>query len=681
MQFNKKAVALVVSLSVEPVSQALGGEEDLLPRVSVASGYEQQQSHAAGSVTVITREDIEKMGATTLEQVLQTVPGLHVSTTRGFRSTFASRGIISQNNSDFLVKINNVPIRDPIFGGRPPAFSMPVRNILRIEVVRGPGSLIHGSDAIGGVVNIVTLTGRDLIVDPVSGFGTRIAGYGGSLGTVGGSVITGGKSENLEYALALEAETTQGNDRTVQRDAQTLIDQLLGLHASHAPGRVRQDKTQFHLQGEVDFGKALKLRGGFRAIENAGAGTGVFLALDPHGSITNRMGNFDLEYAAEPWPNIRSETLFSYQFRYLDMNLQALPSSVLFPQGLIQENRHTGHQFLLENTWLFGVFPNHTLYFGVGTIIDWLEDVKLRRNFVVDRLGQTISLPVLMEMRDMPDVDDVARDRRRRFQFYGFAQDEWSFSQDWSLTYGARVDSYSDEGVAVSPRLALIYHLSPRWTGKLLYNRAYHVPSFVEHGFKVGSLDPEVIDMVELAIERRSLHRSQFGASLFWYDLKDFIDEVPRPIAASGFGNFDLRGVGGEVWGVYKISDTLALNLSYAFQRAVELKSGHVFGLVPMHMAFAEVNFEFLPTWNLNFQAKWVGDRLRRPQDPRKPLSAYALISLNLRKELTRGFWIDFSIRNLLDADAREPSTDPLALPNDIPLPSRTFLGRLEIEF
>lgn len=672
--------AMAAALTVSRLAAGEFGEKDLMPTAAIASGYEQGLDRVPGVVTVISREDIERMGATTIEQVLQTVPGLHVSTARGFRSVFAARGIVSQNNADFLIKINDVPVRDIISGGRSPIFSLPVRNIRRIEVVLGPGSLMHGSDAIGGIINIVTLTGSDLIVDPLRRSGTRVSGYGGSLNTFGGSLITGGKDGEMKYALALEAETTAGSDRRIGRDAATALDERLGTSSSHAPGRIQQDKTQFHLHGEVEVSDALKLRGGFRSIAS-GSGTGIFLALSPEDSITNRLGNFDLEYSTRFGPSVRAKTLFSYQFRGVDMSFRVLPESPVFPQGLLQDNRYTNHQFLFEQSLLVESFANHTLRFGLGSIIDWLEDTKLRRNFLAGRGKLPVLLKSLTELREVPGVDDPSRDRRRRFQFFTLAQDEWNFLPGWHLTYGARVDTYSDEENVISPRLALIHHFSPRWTGKLLYNRAYHMPAFTEHGFRIGRLDPEVIDMVELAAERFGSPGNRLGASVFWYHLEDFIDEVPGPVAATGFANFDLRGMGAEIWATYRISDALNLKLSYAFQRTVETKIDQVFGLAPTHMAFAELNFKPIPGLNFNFQAKWIGERLRAPGDPRKPLAAYALLSLNLRKEILRGAWIDFGLRNLLDADAREPSNDPMALPGDIPLPGRTFLGRLEVEF
>jgi outer membrane receptor for ferrienterochelin and colicin len=92
------------------------GDEDM---ISLATGYRQPVAKAPAVATVITAEKIETIGARTLEQVLETVPGLHVSTAHGISDVYVVRGIFSENNAQVLVMINNIPISDVVNGGRP----------------------------------------------------------------------------------------------------------------------------------------------------------------------------------------------------------------------------------------------------------------------------------------------------------------------------------------------------------------------------------------------------------------------------------------------------------------------------------------------------------------------------------------------------------------------------------
>jgi iron complex outermembrane receptor protein len=313
----------------------------------------------------------------------------------------------------------------------------------------------------------------------------------------------------------------------------------------------------------------------------------------------------------------------------------------------------------------------------------------MRRNFIVSPVG-FIPLPHPTELKKIAG-EDPTRKFSHRIQLFGLVQDEWNFAPDWFLTVGGRIDFYSDkeigdsyhERIFFSPRVALVHYLTPFWSWKILYNRAFHTPSFLERGFKVGSLGGgEVIDMLELTLEKQDLLGNSMGVSVFGYKLDNLlIERVTQTPGIAGFSSLDIRyGAGAEVWLTHHLRENLSVTTSYAFQRAVERQTGQVYGMAPTHMVFSEINWAFLPDWNANAQLKWVGERKRAPDDPRTPLRGYALLSLGLKKELLPGMSITFSVQNLLDAPAKEPSNN-VALPGDVPLPGRSFIGILDASF
>ncbi|MDX1451563.1 MAG: Plug domain-containing protein, partial [Oleiphilaceae bacterium] len=125
---------------------------------SIATGTQTPIDKAAAVATVITQEDIKAMGATDLDQVLETVPGLHVTRGEsGFFPKYIIRGITSTSNPQALVLINGTPITSLVYGNRGNAWGgMPIKSIERIDVIRGPGSALYGADAFSGVINITT---------------------------------------------------------------------------------------------------------------------------------------------------------------------------------------------------------------------------------------------------------------------------------------------------------------------------------------------------------------------------------------------------------------------------------------------------------------------------------------------------------------------------------------------
>jgi len=145
------------------------GEKDVLElfssKVTSASRYEQDSALAPGAVTIITSEEIEKYGFSSIADILRLVPGANVrwtpmGETVGFRSFGQSP---FTDRVRFL--INGIPYNSPLKGGFPilPSFLsfFPMEHIKRVEVIRGASSALYGANAFWGVVNIVTKTGED----------------------------------------------------------------------------------------------------------------------------------------------------------------------------------------------------------------------------------------------------------------------------------------------------------------------------------------------------------------------------------------------------------------------------------------------------------------------------------------------------------------------------------------
>ncbi len=669
-----------------------GNEEQLLDALlghnyaSIASGYKQQIADSPGVVTVITADDIQKMGATSMSQVLNTIPGVHVSTARGLRTIFAVRGIYSENNSEFLIKIDDVPVRDPVLSSRPVTFSMPVKNISRIEVVRGPGSVIHGSDAISGIVNVITKTGSELINDPADGSGSHATASIGSFDTFGGSLVTGGKSEDLEYSLSVQAETTNGSNRIVRRDAQTVIDNQFMTVASNAPGSINQEKTQIHMHLDLGYQDKLRIRLGVRAFEDVGTGIGASNALAPNDSISDRLINADIEYQGALGSLISTKSTLSYQTIFTDFDVHHLPKgSSLIPNGMREVADYIEHQMIAQSMAIYSGLNHHKIQAGGGTIVGFLTNINHKQDYIVQNtpLGSIpVSLPSLTNTKLV--ADDPLRRKSERYQVFGMIQDEWNIFPDSYLTTGIRVDGYVNEQTVFSPRASFVHHFSPLLTGKLMYNRSFHMISFLEEGLG-DDLEPEIIDMVELSVETKDLQSNSFNASWFAYKLNNLIVERSGAIDGPAFENINLRGTGAELSVKRHFTNTISATLSYSFNWVVD-QSGDVYGMTPNHMVFTEINWEFLPTWHINSQIKWISKRKRREAiDTRKPLNGYTNATLNISKLFHyakfRDIRLNFKIDNLFDVDIREPSNTALLLPDDTPLPGRSFIGSIEIGF
>src|SRR5690606_7863465 len=150
-----------VAISAQSAASDVNAVNDVEAVVVTASGFEQRVVEAPASVTVIPRQELEQMRATNLAEVLSTVEGVDIGGAVG--KTGGLNINIRGMGSDYTLILidgrrqNTAGSVTPNgFGETSTSFLPPVAAIERIEVVRGPVSTLYGSDAMGGVVNIIT---------------------------------------------------------------------------------------------------------------------------------------------------------------------------------------------------------------------------------------------------------------------------------------------------------------------------------------------------------------------------------------------------------------------------------------------------------------------------------------------------------------------------------------------
>src|SRR5688572_8830822 len=140
----------------------LSVEELMTLDVTSVSRVEEQLRGAPAAVTIVTAEDIRRSGATTVPETLRLVPGLHVARRSSNSWVVAARGFSSVNSEKLLVLSDTRSIYTPLFSGVLwDTQNYLLQDIERIEVVRGPGATLWGSNAVNGVISINTKSARD----------------------------------------------------------------------------------------------------------------------------------------------------------------------------------------------------------------------------------------------------------------------------------------------------------------------------------------------------------------------------------------------------------------------------------------------------------------------------------------------------------------------------------------
>lgn len=649
--------------------------------VSIATGATQPIAKAPAVASVITADQIKKMGATDLDQILETIPGVHVAvSSRGYDPIYTFRGIYSETNPQVLMLINGIPITNVFAGDRNLVWAgMPVNGISRIEILRGPGSAVYGADAFAGVINIVTKNADDIK-------GTDVGARGGSYNSKEAWLLHGRNYGGVDLAFSLDYGATDGQHRTIDADAQSFLDGLLGTNASLAPGPVNLGRK--YLDSRIDASwNNWRFRLGYQGRWDVETGAGVAQALDPIGKNSSNRYNADISYDIKNFKNWDTTFQLSYFDTSAVSDLTLFPPNAFdtvfpggFPNGVIGNpdvyERHTRFNF---STFYTG-WQGHRARFGGGVDNSDLYKISETKNFTILPGGTPFPLGNIIDVSSSAPFM-TPHDRN---DSYIFTQDEWSFANDWALTAGLRYDNYSDFGDTLNPRAALVWQTAYNLTSKLLYGRAFRAPSFAElyninNPVSLGNpnLKPETIDTLEVAFDYQPIDKVRTSLNLFHYRMRDIIRPILDPAHATTVTAQNTGGQNGYglEWEIYwTLTDTLKLNANYAFQRSEDQTTHTDAGNAPHSEIYGRLDWAFKQDWSLDPQVTWVGERQRIFGDPRPSLKGYTLVDLTLRRtRISENFELAASVHNLFDADAREPSLSANFIPNDFPLAGRNF--------
>lgn len=671
----------------------------------IADGLERRVLDAPAATTVITAPEIRRMGARDLDEVLASVPGLYVAKNDHYQGIYAIRGMYSFASPETLLLINGVPTSSLFVGGRSYVWGgMPVNQIHRIEVIRGPGSAVHGADAFAGVINVIT-RGPDEIGQ------SEVGGRIGAFDTRDGWLLQGGHWSGWDLALTLDYMGRGPGDAIIESDVQSMLDEAQGTHVSHAPGPAQDGARALDLRLEAARDK-WRLRLGYQGRRDVGRGLGDAGALDPSGRFRDDRYNLDVTWHdpdfTDHWDLRLQGAYLQSKFdveehqRLFPPGSQALcdfyPPGYLedrglacdYPDGVIGDPSVSESHSYLNLVGLYSGLPDHTLRLGAGYHLASVDRIAGWVNFGFDPATGELLPPGA----DLVQIDDTpyafSREGKRR-NLYLFVQDTWNMAPDWELTLGLRHDDYPDFDAVLSPRLSLVWKPDARFTAKLLYGEAFRAPPAFDELYNNTNVEAWAQGNPDLRLEHLSNWELGLGfeisrqlrteLSLFTYQRKDVIGI--RDLRFLNLGKIDGEGFEWEL--NWRPSGSLNLRFWYAWMRGEDVMEGSSLPLVPRHQVFASLDWDLRQDWSLHAQSKWVAGRKRSDWDVRPPFADRLItdLSLHYRPETAPWEW-SLSLRNLFDTDARDPVelvSEPVRAPNDLPLQGRNWLVEFRYRF
>lgn len=659
---------------------------------------------APSVATVITAEEIEKMGARTLNEVLETVPGLHVgiSNKNMTEPIYSIRGIHTSLNPQVLVLVNGVKINRDYTGGMPFRFQMPVSMISRVEVVRGPGSALYGADAFAGVINVITKDGKE--IDGLRG-GVRY----GSFDTMDGWAQYGGEKNGWDIAMSVDYMSSNGDsDRIINSDLQGMLDSVLGTDASLAPGAL---PTEY---GFIDARLAASKDAWTARLwlwqqNNADMVDGFTQTLSADSAVDTSLYQAELAYDNRSSSKDSGVTAnLSVQREESAPTAELFPDNAVmpigadgnidfvspvgttfFPDGVIGAPPLEAYRSALDTAYHYSGFAAHKLRMGAGVTYSTAEPSE-SKNFgpgVLD--SDPLAAVSTGSLTEITDSSLMYMENQYRTVGFLSAQDEWAFAKGWELTAGVRYDHYSDFGSTINPRLAMVWETTPALTTKLLYGHAFRAPSLVElyainNPSNLGNpdLEPETIDTYELAFNWEATRSLNLGTNLFYYSIDGLIELVQDEgqTTATSQNAKDQEGHGVELEAGWTLTKTLKIKGNIAWQQAEDKDTGEDVPDAPQLQFYTNAHWEFLPTWSLNGQWFWVGERQRADDDDREAIDNYNFANLTLRKkELFQNVDLAVAARNIFNQEIREPSQSVIR--GDYPMTGQAFWVELSFHF
>jgi outer membrane receptor for ferrienterochelin and colicins len=623
------------SLSLEQLMQV---------KVESAALHPQTLQDAPASVTIITAEDIRKYGYRTLGEALASVRGFYLSDDRTYQ-TVGVRGfsLPGDYDSHIMFLVNGHNMADNVFdymlyvGNE---FPIDMNLIKQIEIIRGPGSALYGSNAMFATINIVTKAPGEV---PTLALTTDTGSYGERKGQVeaagswgGAQVLFSGSVYNIEGESPLffpEFDTARNNygeaiNMTGEKGYHffsTLVWRNWTITAAFA---------------------------GDSKIQPISWGPTIFN--DPGTKFDDQRNFVDAAYEREiAGGTLRWRTYYD-SFHFEGRGDYALSG------GAVEDNRQSEIGDWVGTELTYRIRP-----FVAGAITVGLESDIDIRNFLTDY--DVSPAPVLYLKTNRPDRSLAL-----------FLQDEKKLSKRWTLDVGLRIDKSEYHKDFISPRAALIYQPA-EWTYKFLYGRSFRNPSAFQLFYDDGIADaanaalrPEWADTVELDIERKLGKRMNLQASAYGYELHDFLLGVYLPNGLLQYQNSALiRAAGLEVEINGRPANWLEATASYAVQQA---RDESALENSPQHLAKLHFAVPLGRKFDLSSGMQYASSTwtLARNSLPPVYLADFTLTSKHLLRDLD----VRLGIRNAFNLHY----SDPIALNpavDSMPQPGRTFFVEL----
>ncbi len=548
---------------------------------------DQPATEVGSSVSVLTADDIEALGSDFVLDAIATMPGVTINQNGSFGGV-ASVRIRGASSAQTLVIIDGVVVNDPTSPGGGFDFArVDSANVDRIEVLKGPQSTLWGTDAIGGVVNIVTKR-------PEEGLNGNVFAQAGSFNSFRGGAGIEGANERFDFRLAATGISTDGISKADEINGNTEKDghdssTVSAKGGVRLAGDARLQASLLWSDAESEFDSF-----SFGDQGNVADGDEVSRTEELVGNISLHLPLFD--------GKLENVILAGYS----DIDRQSFSDGLpgFSSKGDRRSYRYQGTMRL-----------NDTNRFAFGAE---REDSKAN--------GDNTSINGLFALYELQALDSL------------------------TLTAGVRRDDHDRFDAETTGRLAVAYNPHDQVTLRASWGEGFKAPTLFQTTFFCcgatapnPNLKPETSDAYDIGVTFRTTDaRGEIG--LTYFD-QDIVDLITFSFGIGGYENIDKATSSGvEVDGHYRLTEWLDAAISYSY---IDAKDGAGDTLIRVPEHSGDLLFSVNPDGRLSgtIQVKYNGEE----QDPNGVVASWTRVDLAGRYDLSESVQLYARVENLFD--------------------------------
>jgi len=614
-----------------------------------------------GMMSVLHGKDMLARGVENVYQALGLLPGIELSRTNDGQPQVLVRGIgktFFSSKIKFL--LNNTPFNSTL-GAATTLLILPIEQVERIEVIRGPGSAIYGEYASVGVVNIITRKDDTAIFVRANDLKKH---------TLGGMYSKRLPEKDLAFDISVSQVKAEGGDVDAGPD---VLDGTLQESYSNAPGPINNMEKHNTLLLDINYKEYLF------SIQHVEQGVGDYFGLanalpsDQRRIVRSiTMDSFELSKkweVNEDWRakgtvgllhfNLDSDYYELYPSGFTVPNPAPPPTAFVYPDGVQGGPNYEDNRYYVNGDFNYGGMKEHEWLLGFDLSYIKQGDTYVNRNYNPDDLTPITDPPSLVRLNG---AENWIKEGLTRTVIGLYAQDRYSVTKKLALTFGLRIDHYDDVGTDVTPRFAGVYQLADKQMLKFQYARSFRPPTFLElytqNNLIVDGnpdLESENVDTLEAAYIFND-GATVFRSTAFYFIARDLI--VIDPAIKRYTNQGKISTVGFEFEWQQQVTRKIKLDAALtAFHAENDQTSEDVPGIADVAGNIALLLRPW-PDYVIGIQFNALGDRKREDGDSRPDLDGYTTldVTLNVFNLAFHNFNLRTGIKNLFDNDVVYPS-------------------------